>query len=83
MKLQERRENVRRQAVLGEQYMEKECRKYTSYERAMIIGARALQISRGASLMLKTELKDPLKIAKEEFEKGVIQIDVKRQGDLK
>ena len=58
---------------------EKECGKeYTRFERARIIGARALQIARGAPIMIKTDLKDPIEIAKLEFEKGVTQIDVKR-----
>ena len=51
---------------------------YTRFEKARIIGARALQISRGAPMMVKTKLKDPVKIAKLEFEKGLIQLDVKR-----
>ena len=55
-------------------------REYTRFERARIIGARALQISRGAPPMIKTRLKDPIKIAELEFEKGVIPIDVKRNN---
>jgi len=51
---------------------------YTRFEKARIIGARALQISRGAPVMVKTKFKDPIKIAKLEFEKGLIPIDVKR-----
>ncbi len=53
---------------------------YTRFERARIIGARALQISRGAPLIAKTKLKDPIKIAELEFEKGIIPIDVKRSN---
>ena len=41
---------------------------YTRYERARIIGARALQISMGAPLLIKTEKSDPLEIAIEEFQ---------------
>jgi DNA-directed RNA polymerase subunit K len=58
---------------------------YTKYEMARIIGARALQISQGAPLMLKLKEEDfenlrysPIEIAKLEFEKGLIQIDVKK-----
>ncbi len=51
---------------------------YTRFEKARIIGARALQISRGAPIMVKTKLKDPVKIAKLEFEKGLIPLDVKK-----
>lgn len=52
---------------------------YTRFERARIIGARALQIARGAPIVIDTDLKDPIKIAEVEFEKGVIPINVKRK----
>lgn len=60
--------------------------KLTKYEKARIIGARSMQISMGAPLLIKLspkkleELKyDPLEIAKLEFESGIIPIDVKRE----
>jgi len=52
---------------------------YTRYERARIIGARALQISMGAPVLVKSEKIDPLEIALEEFASGVIPITVKRK----
>lgn len=59
--------------------------KYTKYEHARIIGSRALQISMGAPFLVKLKENDlkkikynPVEIAKMEFEKGVIPIDVKR-----
>jgi DNA-directed RNA polymerase subunit K len=59
--------------------------KYTKYEKARIIGARALQLSMGAPFAIELsddELKkinyDVLEIAKLEFSKGVIPIAVKR-----
>ncbi|KUG19693.1 MAG: DNA-directed RNA polymerase subunit K [Methanomicrobiaceae archaeon] len=52
---------------------------YTRYERARIIGARALQISMGAPLLVKTSKIEPLEIAIEEFEHDVIPITVKRK----
>jgi DNA-directed RNA polymerase subunit K len=52
---------------------------YTRYERARIIGARALQISMGAPLLIKTEKIDPLEIALEEFALRKIPITVKRK----
>jgi DNA-directed RNA polymerase subunit K len=52
---------------------------YTRYERARIIGARALQISMGAPLLIKTERIDPLEIAIEEFTRNKIPITVKRK----
>ncbi|MBD3208901.1 DNA-directed RNA polymerase subunit K [Candidatus Woesearchaeota archaeon] len=58
---------------------------YTKYERARIIGSRALQISMGAPFLVKLSKKklealayNPVEIAKLEFEKGVIPITVKR-----
>jgi len=52
---------------------------YTRYERARIIGARALQISMGAPVLIKSDRIDPLEIAMEEFASGVIPITVKRK----
>jgi DNA-directed RNA polymerase subunit K len=52
---------------------------YTRYERARIIGARALQISMGAPLLIRTSKIDPLEIAIEEFNQNVIPITVKRK----
>ena len=51
---------------------------YTRYEKARIIGARALQLSRGAPSMVKTDLKDPKDIAELEFEQNVIPIEIRR-----
>ncbi len=52
--------------------------KFTRYEKARIIGARALQISMGAPVLIETDKKEPIDIAMEELEKGVIPITVKR-----
>ncbi|MCX6689525.1 MAG: DNA-directed RNA polymerase subunit K [Methanoregula sp.] len=52
---------------------------YTRYERARIIGARALQISMGAPLLVTTPRIDPLEIAIEEYNANVIPITVKRK----
>ncbi len=58
---------------------------YTKYEKARIIGARALQISMGAPFGIKLTPEDleklhynPVAIAKLEFEKDAIPITVKR-----
>ena len=58
---------------------------YTKYEKARIIGARALQISMGAPILVKLtedELKNlgynAIEIAKLEFKQGLIPIVVKR-----
>jgi len=59
---------------------------YTKYEKARIIGARALQISQGAPLLIKFSEKDlekigysTLEIAKREYKEGLIQITIKRE----
>ncbi|MCW7076566.1 MAG: DNA-directed RNA polymerase subunit K [Candidatus Syntropharchaeales archaeon] len=54
-------------------------KKFTKYEKARIIGARALQISMGAPVLVKTDEMDPIEIALLEFEKGVIPITVRRK----
>lgn len=53
-------------------------KKYTRYERARIVGARALQIFMGAPIFIDTKSIDPLEIALEEMKLGVIPITVKR-----
>lgn len=55
--------------------------KYTRFEKARIIGARALQISMGAPVLINTDKIDPIDIALEEFERGVIPITVKRRSN--
>lgn len=55
--------------------------KYTRFEKARIIGARALQITMGAPVLIRIpkEIIDPVKIAEWEFEKGVLPISVLRE----
>ena len=56
---------------------------YTRFEKARIIGARALQLAMGAPSTLAKipkEVIDPVKISMLEFEKGAIPITVKRKG---
>jgi len=59
--------------------------KFTKFEKARIIGARALQIAMGAPLLLKLTENDlesirynPIEISKMEFEKDIIPITIKR-----
>ena len=54
---------------------------YTKYEESRIIGARALQIAMGAPVLIETDEIDPINIAIEEFEKGVVPITVRRSMD--
>ena len=58
---------------------------YTKYEKARVIGARALQIAMGAPLLLDLKEQDferikysPIELAKMEYEQGVLPITIKR-----
>ena len=55
--------------------------KYTRFEKARIIGARALQITMGAPVLIKVgkDVIDPVKIAIIEFDKDVLPISVLRE----
>lgn len=60
---------------------------YTKYEKARLIGSRALQLSLGAPMRVKLseqqleELRyNPLEIAKKEFAAGVIPMEVVRKA---
>jgi len=50
----------------------------TRFERTRIISARALQISMGAPVLIKTEAHDPKEIARLELTHNVLPITVKR-----
>lgn len=59
--------------------------KLTKYERARLVGARALQIAMGAPLLFEIKEEDlekmnynPIEIAKMELEKGILPITIKR-----
>ena len=59
--------------------------KHTKYEKARMVGSRALQLSMGAPILLKMSKKEmeslkynPIKIALKEYESGVLPITVKR-----
>jgi DNA-directed RNA polymerase subunit K/omega len=53
---------------------------FTRFERARILGARALQISLGAPILtdIPAALIDPVQISELEFAAGVIPITVRR-----
>ena len=55
---------------------------YTRFERARILGARALQISLGAPILadVPAELIDPVAIAEIEFSQNMIPITVRRDS---
>lgn len=59
---------------------------YTKFEKARLIGSRALQISQGAPILIKLSKKEleelkynPVNIAKKEFEAGILNIEIKRR----
>ena len=56
-------------------------KKYTRYEKARIIGARALQVSMGAPVLVEVpeNITNPIDIALLEFEKNAIPITVVRR----
>jgi DNA-directed RNA polymerase subunit K len=56
--------------------------RFTRFERARIIGARALQISMGAPVLVDVpdSMIDPIEISIVEFNSGVIPMTVKRSS---
>jgi DNA-directed RNA polymerase subunit K/omega len=65
--------------------VEKAKQEFSKYERARILGARSLQISMDAPLLMKMEGEelenlnyDPLKMAQRELDSGVLPITVNR-----
>jgi DNA-directed RNA polymerase subunit K len=52
---------------------------YTRYERARIVGARALQISMGAPVLAKdVRTVEPIDVAMAELEQGLLPITVRK-----
>ena len=52
---------------------------HNRYEKARIIGARALQIAYGAPVLIETEQSEPILIAAEEYDAGVLPFTVRRR----
>jgi len=59
--------------------------KFTKYERARIIGARALQIAMGAPILMNLKKDDfetinfnPISVAKMEFDANILPITIRR-----
>ena len=53
-------------------------RKSNRYEKARIIGARALQVAYGAPVLVETDQTQPILIAAEEYDEGVLPFTVRR-----
>ena len=51
------------------------------YEKARIIGARALQVAYGAPVLIDSEQNQPILIAAEEYDAGVLPFTVRRGKD--
>ncbi|MFC7165643.1 DNA-directed RNA polymerase subunit K [Halospeciosus flavus] len=51
---------------------------YNRYEKARIIGARSLQVSYGAPVLVDTNQTEPVLIAAEEYDEGVLPFTVRR-----
>jgi len=54
----------------------------TRYEKARIVGARALQISMGAPILIEVpeDIVDPLGIAQYELKHGVLPLTIRRKS---
>lgn len=53
---------------------------YNRYEKARILGARALQISYGAPVLISTDQTEPILVAAEEYDAGVLPFVIRRNG---
>jgi DNA-directed RNA polymerase subunit K len=53
--------------------------RYSRYEKARILGARALQVSYGAPVLVETDRTEPILIAAEEYDAGVLPFTVRRE----
>ena len=51
---------------------------YNRYEKARILGARALQVSYGAPVLVETDASEPILITAEEYDAGVLPFTVNR-----
>ncbi len=53
--------------------------RYNRYEKARILGARALQVSYGAPVLVDTDQTEPILVAAEEYDAGVLPFTVRRE----
>ncbi|GAB3417612.1 DNA-directed RNA polymerase subunit K [Haloparvum alkalitolerans] len=52
---------------------------HNRYEKARILGARALQVSHGAPVLTETDRTEPILVAAEEYDAGVLPFTVRRE----
>ncbi len=55
--------------------------RYNRYEKARILGARALQVAYGAPVLIETPQSEPILIAAEEYDEGVLPFTVRREAE--
>jgi DNA-directed RNA polymerase subunit K len=55
-----------------------ESQHFNRYEKARIIGARALQVSYGAPVLVDTDQTEPILIAAEEYDADALPFTVRR-----
>ena len=53
---------------------------FNRYEKARIIGARALQVSYGAPVLIDTNQSEPILIAAQEYDAGALPFTVRRES---
>ncbi|MFB6068389.1 MAG: DNA-directed RNA polymerase subunit K [Halobacterium sp.] len=56
-----------------------ESQQFSRYEKARIIGARALQVSYGAPVLVDTDQTEPILIAAEEYDADALPFTVRRE----
>ena len=57
-----------------------ELQHFNRYEKARIIGARALQVSYGAPVLVDTDQTEPILIAAKEYDAEVLPFTVRREN---
>ncbi|MXR19507.1 DNA-directed RNA polymerase subunit K [Halobacterium bonnevillei] len=57
-----------------------ESQHFNRYEKARIIGARALQVSYGAPVLVDTNQSEPILIAAEEYDADALPFTVRRDN---
>jgi DNA-directed RNA polymerase I, II, and III subunit RPABC2 len=74
------RESTKKTALEKETKVQIGPPKLTRFERARIVGARALQIAMGAPTLVepKTQLSSPIDVALEELKNGILPITIRR-----
>jgi DNA-directed RNA polymerase subunit K len=56
-----------------------ESQHFSRYEKARIIGARALQVAYGAPVLVDTDQTEPILIAAEEYDADALPFTVRRE----